>query len=347
MKYYCAPLLGFMIYLMFSSVDLFSQNDSIVFTNSNYIVGEIKNLDKGVIQIETDFSDSDFKIEWDKIKYINSDQIYIILLSDGRRFNGTFESFGGDPGKIVIQDKDEADILVDMTELVLLKPIDQSFLSRLDLMLSAGYTLTKANNSNQLSGRIDFGYLSNTIGVNGYGSMVRGFSESDGVKINTRRTEGGLALRFFLIRDWFAVVSTDLLQSTEQMLDLRAVTRGGVGNYVINNQEMYLILSGGAAWNFENYSDPETADRNSAEAFAGIEYNIFNLGDLKIATGLHGYQGITEKGRFRTDFNFNINYEFAFDLFFGVGFSLNYDNQPVSGASTTDYVFQTNIGWEL
>ncbi len=44
-----------------------AQNDSIVFTNNNYIVGEIKDLNQGIIKIETDYSDNDFTIEWNKI----------------------------------------------------------------------------------------------------------------------------------------------------------------------------------------------------------------------------------------------------------------------------------------
>ena len=34
----------------------------------------------------------------------------------------------------------------------------------------------------------------------------------------------------------------------------------------------------GAAWNYEDYNDPVITDRNSAEAFAALEYMIFNLG---------------------------------------------------------------------
>lgn len=31
------------------------------------MTGEIKSMNKGVLVIETDYSDSDFKIEWEKI----------------------------------------------------------------------------------------------------------------------------------------------------------------------------------------------------------------------------------------------------------------------------------------
>jgi hypothetical protein len=90
-----------------------------------------------------------------------------------------------------------------------------------------------------------------------------------------------------------------------------------------------------------------TNPNSSAEAYLGLEYKIFDLGDLKLNTSVYSYPSLTEKGRFRTDFNFDIRYEFAFDLFFGIGYTFNYDNQPAPGADPVDYVLQTSIGWEL
>jgi hypothetical protein len=49
------------------SFSLLAQKDSLVFTNGNHMTGEIKSMNKGVLVIETDYSDSEFKIEWEKI----------------------------------------------------------------------------------------------------------------------------------------------------------------------------------------------------------------------------------------------------------------------------------------
>ena len=110
---------------------------------------------------------------------------------------------------------------------------------------------------------------------------------------------------------------------------------------------MNLGCAAGIAWNYEDYSDPASRHRNSVEAFVAAEYKIFNLGDLKVNTAVNAFPSLTEKGRFRTDFDFNIEYEFGFDLFINLGFTLNYDNQPAEGASGSDYVLATTIGWEL
>lgn len=345
----------FALLLFFIELNILNaQNDSIIFNNNNYIVGEIKELKQGIIKIETDYSSSDFAVDWDKIKYLKSDQVYLITMSQGDRYNGSIETVMGDPTKIIVHDIKDGDVTVNMMDLVFLKSIEQNFIGRLDILLSVGYTQTKANNNRQFSGKTEIGYLSNTIGINANFDIVRAFQEetqdTTSVKITTKRTEAGLGFRAFIVKDWFALVNTNLLQSTEMQLNLRAVTKGGFGNYIINNQQMYFVAAAGAAWNYEDYTNPDTTQvnpRSSAEAFLGLEYRIFDIGDLKLNTSVYGYPSLTESGRFRTDFNFDLRYEFAFDLFFGIGFTWNFDNKPAPGSTTTDYVFQTSVGWEL
>lgn len=348
--------LGVFLSLMFIGIsNLQSQTDSIVFTNGNYMVGEIKNMSMGVMQIETDYSDSDFKIDWELIKYIKSDQVYLVQTSTGDRYNGPFSTTPGDPAKIDIVDLDDGKVTIPLVNVVNLKTVDQSFISRLDLSLSLGYNLTKANNNRQFSGRVDMGYMSNTVAVSLYGSMVNSFAEekiddSTTNKIETFRWDAGAGVNFFIIRDWFALIKNDLLHTSEQQLELRSVTKAGFGNYIVNNQRMYFLVAGGIAWNFENYMnapDSSANPTNSAEGFLGMEYRIFDIGDLKFTTSSYNYISITESPRFRSDFIFDINYEFAFDLFFGVGFTLNYDSRPAPGSDEIDYVLQTKIGWEL
>ena len=43
-----------------------AQSDSLIFSNGEMVIGEIKKMDRGVVTIETFYSDSDFKISWDR-----------------------------------------------------------------------------------------------------------------------------------------------------------------------------------------------------------------------------------------------------------------------------------------
>jgi hypothetical protein len=65
-------------------------------------------------------------------------------------------------------------------------------------------------------------------------------------------------------------------------------------------------------------------------------------------TSIYAYPGITELGRWRSDFNFDAKYEMPFDddFYIKFGVTVNYDNRPVAGASEVDYIFHTGFGWE-
>jgi len=66
------------------------------------MVGEVKSMNRGVIVIETDYSDSDFKIEWEKVSEIYSRQEYIISLDNGERMTTTIQTDPSDKSKLFL-----------------------------------------------------------------------------------------------------------------------------------------------------------------------------------------------------------------------------------------------------
>ena len=59
-----------LIVIVSNAFVLWGQSDSLIFRNGNVVVGEIKSMNRGVIIVETDYSDDDFKIELSGIKEI-------------------------------------------------------------------------------------------------------------------------------------------------------------------------------------------------------------------------------------------------------------------------------------
>ena len=66
------------VFVIFYQINLFSQSDSLEFKNGNIMDGEIKSLERGVVVVSTDYSDSDFKIEWDQIRHIETESFFFI-----------------------------------------------------------------------------------------------------------------------------------------------------------------------------------------------------------------------------------------------------------------------------
>jgi hypothetical protein len=121
---------------------------------------------------------------------------------------------------------------------------------------------------------------------------------------------------------------------------------------IIHTNQSYWGFAAGINFNNESFIPDTTEveptpDRRSLEGFFGSEYNMFNVGDLDLLTNITAYPSFTESGRWRVDFNFEARYEMWFDddFYIKLGYSLNYDNQPVENASKVDYVLNTGFGW--
>ena len=351
--------LQFFLVLLLVGFGAQAQTDSLLLSNNDLIVGEIKNMDKNIIGIETDYSDVDFKIKWDNVKRVYSKTNYLITLSDGRRYNGRIRSLNDSivsidtemPEAVLSFSKKSNRVLqtdggiveVNRIEIVYLNALDDTFWSRLSLNFDVGMNLTKANDFRQYTFNTGMGYLADRWRINfAFNTLRSTQSEVDPIK----RTELGFSYNYFLPKDWYLLYSLSILSNTEQLLDLRTSNMIGLGNYVVHTNRTYLGFSAGVNFNNEKFAS-EVSSSRSGEIFLGAQYNIFDIGDLDLLSTVVAYPSISEKGRFRTDFKFDIRYEFKFDLYFKVGTTMNYDNKPAEGASTLDYIFQTTIGWSL
>lgn len=334
--------------LLFFSVVLlvkfiFAENDTLVVNNGDKLVGEIKNMYRGVLVIETDYGDSDFNIEWDKVTEIHSQRDFIVSLSLGQRYYGTVNSDPASKGDVIIKET-YFEHKANLSDIVYLNAVKKDFISRLSLMFDLGFSLTKANNLKQFSTRTNAEYQTETWSTELSFDAVR--SAQDNVD-ETKRTDASANFKYFLEGDWFVFASGGFLQNDEQKLKSRYTPSTGAGKYFIHSNEFYFGGSVGVGWSNEKYNDSLQTHRQSTEGVAGLELNMFDMGDLGLLTNIIVYPNFTEKGRIRVDFKFDLKYDLPMDFYIRLGYTLNFDNQPVEGASKSDYVLQTSFGWEL
>ncbi len=327
--------------LLLATVVIYAQPDSLIFKSGTYMVGEVKTMDRGVVTVETPYSDSDFKIEWDGISEIYTKTYFLITLSNGSRYNGTLGM--SEPERIIIYTDDGKQIETIFEDIVFLDDRDKGFWSQLYFSFDVGLDLTKANNFRQFSVRSNLGYTAKRWNLDGtYNTLYSSQNETEDIN----RSDGGFSYKYFLPKDWYPLVSIDFLSSSEQQLQLRTTGKLGMGKYVIHTNRTYWGFSGGANYNNENFLD-DTPDRQSWEGFFGTELNLFDIGDLNLFTKLLAYPSFTESGRWRADFSFDARYEMPFDddFYLKLGLTFNYDNRPVEGATDIDYVIHTGFGW--
>jgi len=328
---------------LFTTVFVYSQNDSLVLKNGDVIIGELKDMDRGVVTFETDYSDSDFKIEWDGITEIYTTSTFMLTLSDGTRLNGRIESTGDKTVKLILTDGGTKE--TNINDLVFLKSVDKGFWDQVYASIDVGLDLTRANHLNTFSTRSTIGYLAQRWSADAnFNTLISTQDSTEPI----RRTDGGLSYKYYLPRDWYIPVSISYLSNTEQRLDARWNGLLGIGKFVIHTNRLYWGFAAGASLNSEHYSplDEPKTNTQSMEGYFGTELNLFDIGDLSLSTKARAYPSFTESGRWRADFNFETKYDLPLDFYIKISVSLDYDNQPVAGASDLDYVLHTGFGWE-
>lgn len=333
---------GVLFILSLVSISLRGQQDTLVFNNGDQLIGEIKSMDRGVLVIETDYSDSDFKIKWVDVKEVYAQSRFIINLRQGGRVNGRLTSQAL-TDMVNIETDESENLSIQLPDIVYLKGLKSAFWNRVSANIDLGVKVTKANNFRQLSVHSAIGYLANRWSTDMYYDDL--FSSQDSIS-DTRRKDGGINYRFFLPRDWYAFPEVTYLSNTEQALKSRVTTKLGVGKFFVRSNSTYWGASAGVSVLRERFSN-DTDSRTSSELFVSTEVNLFDVGDLSLLSNLTVYPSLTETNRFRSDFKLDAKYDFLSDFYVKFNFTLNYDNQPAVTGKDTDYIYGISFGWEL
>ncbi len=339
---FCKVLTSLVVF--FICLNSQAQTDTLVLKSKDKLVGEIKKMKKGVLTIETDYSDSDFNITWLEVLSMSSSQTYFVTLAKGKRFQSKIKAEVNEPGIIYLKKADTSWVKVPVAEVVEFKAVETNVLSRISTSVSLGYNFTKSNNLSQFVLNAKLSYVGfQWESSASYNSVVSSQDEAS----QTKRVDAGLNFRYFLEKDWFLDSNATFLSNNQIDLDLRTNLLAGAGKYLLHDNRLYLGLGGGLAWNNEQYITASESTRNSLESYVGLEFNMFDMGDLDFYAKALAYPSLTENGRFRSDINFSLKYDLPLDLFIKLSYTYNYDNQPTDGFSKDDYVINTTFGWDF
>jgi len=345
MKFLVSPgsvLLLFMLFFCHFNL-LYGQKDSLILSNNDALAGEIKDLQKGVVTLKTPYSDADFKIEWKKVKSVYTESSFLIRTRKGHRFDGRLRSIDS-VHTAIIKGKDTVRRLP-LNDIVFLRQVKSNFLSKFSGSLSVGYNFTKAENLSEFSLRSRLGYRATHWGISAKYNDIRSTRKN---ATSVERLDASVNYRYYLKNNWFTVTEISWLSNTEQNIKLRILGKLGVGKFIVQTNRLYWTMQAGAVLNRENFDAPGDENfKNSGEAFVGTELNLYDIKDFSLLTGLMVYPSLTESRRWRLDYNIDLKYDLPLHFFIKLGFTLNYDSQPVSKASSSDYIFQTTVGWDF
>lgn len=312
-------------------------SDVVVTTSGDRLVGEIKRLEKKVLVLSTDYSDSDFLIKWEKVAHIESSRTYVMETFQSVRSTGTLAPTPAGAGSATIDGE-----RVSLPDLASIQPVERSFWSRFDAGFSLGFSGTRANSAKQFTAGGNFSYQDDLRLITAAANL---FSSRQANAPRTQRWDVHAEHRRFLGKRLYATGSGSFLGSLEQGLDLRSTLGGGVGAYLRRSTSEYFALGGGVAWTNERYGNPALPIGNSAEAFAGFDFRTERLRAFDLFTQIVALPSLTVTGRYRLNYRTDLDFNLPGDWFFRTGLYGNFDSKPPAGGlSRNDYGWTNSFG---
>jgi hypothetical protein len=281
------------------------------------------------------------KIEGQEIASLQSDYFYELQLTDGSRHFGSIAT-SDQAGQIQVTELDN-ELPLDWQEVVRIRPIEKSFLDRLDVYFSAGYSYTRASSVSQTSVNTTISYESEKSRNSLDGRT--NISESDDETSSSTKVDLDRAVwtdRKGVFRSLFGNYES----SDELGLDHRVGVGAGLGRNLIDTYKSRLTGVAGLQVITEQTKD-DGADQN-IELYLSSRYLAwrFNTPELDMDFGLILYPSLTERGRIRSSSDLRIRWEIIEDLFFDITAYGSYDNKADT-SSGIDYGVTTGVGWEL
>lgn len=318
-----------------------AQQDTLILEGGNYLAGTLKEMSRGVASFKTDYSDSNFKVKWKKVDSVNTESSYLIFVYPDQRYNGRIIQSGKNTVDLIQETDTIRDIL--LNEIVYLKEVRSNFLNKLSAEVGMGFNFTKAQRMSEYNVRSEIAYRSEHWN----GSVRYDDIRSTRIDATTvERMEASVNHQYILENNWFTVSQISLYSNSEQSINLRTLAKLGIGKRALMSRNLYWTIEGGITYNNENFKTSSDKNfKNSMEAFLGSRLNIYDYQNFSLLLEATTYPSITTSRRFRFDFSADLKYDLPLNLFIKLGYALNHDNKPVNGAQSTDYIFQTTIGW--
>jgi hypothetical protein len=324
------------------------KTDVVVMVNGDAITGEIKGLERGKLDYNTD-DVGRLSIKWIKVVRITSRHYFEVEVSSGRKYFGQLLPAESD-GRVVVGLAEQQDTIA-IGRIVRMFPIEADFFSRVRAYLDAGLSLAKANRNLTLNVNAQASYRGPRWGTGlKYAGYLQRQRDTSATTSNTLTLSGTR----YLTHRWDVALLAQIEQNDELNLVAR-YTGGALGarRFVqTNSHEVRGAI--GAVVTSEHFATADTsalsADTIKAnlEGLVGFEWAWFRFDTpkLDIGTSALAYPSISQLGRFRGDGKLRIKYEIFKDFHVGLNFSLTFDSRPPdTSAAKTDYQSSVTVGW--
>jgi hypothetical protein len=316
------------------------KTDVIIMKNGDHLTGEIKGLSGGVLYFNLEYILGTSSVQWSKVDHIQSNQLFLVKTENGSVYTGglsTAETAEGRPMTIEVVETAHEPVPLKRTDVVEMDQTSEHFWQRFNGDINTGIIYSKGNQNTQFSLSSDVAYPRERWEASAsYNSTL---STSTGVTASTRNQLTVTAMHLLPWEQWFYAGFGNLLQSSEQGIDLQSGIFGGVGRYLANTNHATISLAGGFGWQRSVYSQSiigaPTQDVATGFVAGTVKLFRFNKTNLDVVGAV--FPAISQPGRIFTTLNATYYIKLSSNLSWNVSFYGNWDNQPPPTFSGSDY----------
>jgi hypothetical protein len=333
-----------LVLLQFSVFAWAAKTDIVYLKNGDRVTGEVKHLDRAILEFSTDSMGTVF-IEWEDILEIVSNTGQTVELSNGQRFYGPLAKPEGQ--EMMMVKTEQGPVGVSTLDVVSMYPVESSFWDRLDISANLGFSWDNASDVGKYSIGIDT-ELRNPRFLS-RASFTSEITTQEGRDDTTRASLDASHIVFR--RDkryhtfWGEMENNDGLG-----LDLRVLVGAGYGYLPLRDQRNWLAIGAGLAVNQE--TPIAGGAQTSLEAVGTLRYSYFKYSnpERSFNSTLFVYPSLTESGRWRASLNTDFRLEFITDLFWKLTLFASYDSDPASqdaSTSKSDYGVTSSFAYKF
>ena len=236
--------------------------------------------------------------------------------------------------------------MVEQQQVVDMYQTSDNFWPRFNGDINSGFTYSKANRSTQYTFSSELQYHRERWAAGA--SFTSTLSGNTGANTSTRNNGYLYYRRLLRWNNWFYTGIANLLQSSEQDIQLQTNLGGGIGRYLKNTNRSTIIVFGGLAWQNTRYSQTnglQQFNQNTAAGLAGAIVELFKFNNTNLTITGTVFPAISQPGRVYTNLNATYYLKFYNDFTWNLSFYGNWDNQPPHNFSGSNYGMSSGLGW--
>ncbi|RAJ06590.1 uncharacterized protein DUF481 [Chitinophaga skermanii] len=320
--------------------------DVVIFYNDDKLVGHVKNVQMGELEIDADAISDDITIKLRNIKQLRvRRKLYAIEDVYNNRFYGVLD-FSDEPGMVTVHTADSSFNML-IKDIDNLRDLDHRFWRRLTGTVSLGYSYTKSSDIGRVNGSHDIRYNTRLWTYALSGEIIYTIDqEFKGIE----KADAALGGYIEFLRKWFSVTQVQYQRITELGVSARVQAATGVGPILIKNRRNDFRGAVGVNYQLESSTSDTvtTRQKNGLEIPVYLQYYYLQLGtpSLRISASNSLYFSTAIAGRIRDDLTLSATWKLVKHLSITAQFYSNYDSKPIDvNAATLDYGVVLGVGY--